>query len=150
MAIADLHDSAWEILDGRGTGRSSFSNAQALAYRCMDAGLTKEDYHELIEGSVLADMLRGKKDGMYSKQWKRSAEKAWDFAEKKYRPAEFMPEQYINDLFALRNRVAEFTFPGRSKATDKHTALVLIDWAMELGYPGVKASTRSLGLKTGV
>ena len=150
MAIEELHDSVWDILDGKGTGKDAFGNAMTVAFRCMDAGLTKEDYHELIEGSALADSLHGKKDGKYSKQWKRSAEKAWDFADKKYQPAEHMPEQYIKDLFALRRRVAEFTFPGRSKAADKHTALVLIDWAMELGYPGVKASTRSLGLKTGV
>jgi DNA-binding transcriptional ArsR family regulator len=150
MAIEQLNPVVWEILDGKGTGRDPFGNAMQVAFRCMDAELTQEDYLELIKDTELAHSLRGKKDGKSSTQWLGSAVKAWEFADQKWQPPVWQAEKYLNDIDELRQQVAAFTFPGRAKATDKHTALALIDWADELGYPGVRASTRSLALKTGV
>jgi hypothetical protein len=150
MAIEQLNPVVWEILDGKGTGRDPFGNAMQVAFRCMDAELTQEDYLELIKDTELAHSLRGKKDGKSSTQWLGSAVKAWEFADQKWQPPVWQAEKYLNDLYELRQRVSAFRFPGRAMAVDRHVALILIDWADELGYPGVRASIRSLALKAGI
>lgn len=139
-----------DLLDGRDGRYSEWSAACTIATQAMNAGLTEDEFIQLVEDSDFAYAFATENGRDRSDRLRSRLLKVWDRVEQVWTPPLGSAADVRDKLAALSARVGESPWTGRTGSKDRAVALALVSWAHEVGVWTLDASTRELSVRAGV
>ena len=133
MTRERLPDAATAILDGRDGRYSEWATARALAMYALGAGLTEDDFVDVVTGTDFAAVFA-------TENGRNRPERLVTRLRKAYAGAEDHYEEPLGDRESVRERLAElsgridaYPWSGRTRSVDKAVALSVVAYGHERG-----------------